>query len=180
MNIFVHSECPMQSAIKLPDRHITKMPLETCQMLSIVASEKWGHNYGKLPKKDGTFYQTEKGAFRNHPCTIWANESIHNARWLIEHGFYLCQEYTFRYGKTHACEAAILRADEIFPEGDYTQHTAFVRAMPEELKNNNQITTTDAYKIYLNTKPWAFDNYLRCPDRRPQWMKQNINHVVVI
>jgi hypothetical protein len=150
MNIFAHSECPMQSAIKLPDRHVTKMALEACQMLSIVASEK--------------------GAFRNHPCTVWANQSIHNSRWLIEHGFYLCQEYSLRYGKSHACETAILRADEIFPDGDSTQHTPFVRAMPDELKNNFMISTTEAYKIYLNTKPWVYDNYLRLPDRRPDWI----------
>jgi hypothetical protein len=40
-------------------------------MLSIVASEKWGHDYGPLYKIDGTPYRTEKGAFRNHPCTKW-------------------------------------------------------------------------------------------------------------
>ena len=170
MNIFVTSPWPAESAIALPDRHVTKMALECCQMLSIVASSKWGHGYGNLPKKDGTLYQTEKGAFRNHPCTIWANQSIHNARWLIEHGFYLCQEYSLRYGKTHACESAILRADEIFPDGDSTLHTPFVRAMPDELKNNIRLTTTDAYKIYLNTKPWVYDNYLRLPDRRPDWI----------
>ena len=60
MNIFVTSEFPAESAICLPDKHIVKMPLECCQMLSIVASKKWGHDYGTLPKKDGTPYTTEK------------------------------------------------------------------------------------------------------------------------
>jgi hypothetical protein len=81
MNIFVTSPCPKESAIVLPDRHITKMSLECCQMLSIVASEKWGHGYGTLPKTDGTPYKTEKGAFRNHPCTQWAAKTIDNAYW---------------------------------------------------------------------------------------------------
>ena len=45
-------------------------------MLSIVASEKWGHGYGHLYKTDHTPYKTEKGAFRNHPCTKWAMENI--------------------------------------------------------------------------------------------------------
>ena len=62
MNIFVTSPFPAESAICLPDKHIVKMPLECCQMLSIVASEKWGHGYGTLPKVDGTPYKTEKGA----------------------------------------------------------------------------------------------------------------------
>jgi len=86
MNIFVTDESPWQSAAVLPDKHIVKMPLETCQMLSIVASDKWGHGYGTLPKADGTPYATDKGAFRNHPCTKWANETVANSRWLLAHG----------------------------------------------------------------------------------------------
>ena len=59
MNIFVTDSNPVVSAQCLPDKHVVKMPLETCQMLSIVASEKWGHDYGTLPKKDGTSFKTE-------------------------------------------------------------------------------------------------------------------------
>ena len=83
MNIFVTDPDPIKSAQVLPDKHIVKMPLETCQMLSIVASKKWGHGIGELPKLDGTPYKTDKGAFRNHPCTIWAQQ---NWSWLIRHG----------------------------------------------------------------------------------------------
>ncbi len=50
MNIFVTDPDPVKSAQVLPDKHIVKMPLETCQMLAIVASEEWGHAFGKLPK----------------------------------------------------------------------------------------------------------------------------------
>ena len=88
MNIFATCLSPKESAQVLPDKHIVKMPLECCQMLSIVASKKWGHNYGDLPRQDGTPYKTDKGAFRNHPCTIWANENPANARWLITHGLF--------------------------------------------------------------------------------------------
>ena len=116
MNIFVTSEFPAESAICLPDKHIVKMPLECCQMLSIVASTKWGHDYGTLPKKDGTPYATEKGAFRNHPCTRWAAESIDNAYWLIKWGMNLCDEYSVRYGKTHSCYNTLLDAYYLFPK----------------------------------------------------------------
>ena len=54
MNIFVTDPDPIKSAQVLPDKHIVKMPLETCQMLSIVGSKKWGHGFGDLPKLDGT------------------------------------------------------------------------------------------------------------------------------
>ena len=40
MNIFVTDPDPLKSARVLPDKHIVKMPLETCQMLAIVYSEK--------------------------------------------------------------------------------------------------------------------------------------------
>ena len=93
MNIFVTDPDPIASAQVLPDKHIVKMPLETCQMLSIVGSSKWGHGFGSLPKKDGTAYATEKGAFRNHPCTVWAQT---NFLWLIDHGLALCAEYRHR------------------------------------------------------------------------------------
>ncbi len=61
MNIFVTSPDPVESAQVLPDKHIVKMPLETCQMLAVVYS-KWYFNWGNdlLPKKDGTPYNTEK------------------------------------------------------------------------------------------------------------------------
>ncbi len=108
MNIFVTDPDPVVSAQCLPDRHVVKMPLESCQMLSIVASASWGHGFGHLPKKKtGTWYATAKGAFRNHPCTIWAQD---NFTWLIQHGLALCAEYTHRYGKEHSCQLTLEEA----------------------------------------------------------------------
>ncbi len=169
MNIFVTSPFPAESAIVLPDRHVTKMALECCQMLSIVAS-KWYHNYGFLHKKDGTPYSTEKGSFRKHPCTIWTAESIHNAYWLIKHGMNLCDEYTLRYGKTHSCYNTLLEAYYLFPKGKITEVTPFARAMPDEYKYDTSIDTFTAYKMYIKSKPWVASNYLRMPQRKPEWI----------
>ena len=47
MNIFVTDPDPIQSAVNLPDKHICKMPLETCQMLAIIYSD-WYYGVGKL------------------------------------------------------------------------------------------------------------------------------------
>ena len=41
MNIFVVDRDPIISARQLPDRHVTKMILESCQMLSIVFSKHY-------------------------------------------------------------------------------------------------------------------------------------------
>ena len=170
MNIFVTSPCPKESAIVLPDRHVNKMSLEACQMLSIVASEKWGYGYGTLPKTDGTPYKTDKGAFRNHPCTRWAAETIDNAYWLIKWGMNLCDEYTLRYNKTHSCYNTLLQAYYLFPKGKIDKVTSFARAMPDEYKLDDSIDTFTAYKMYIASKPWVASNYLRMPERKPSWI----------
>ena len=139
-------------------------------MLAIVSSDKWGQGYGTIPKADGTPYATDKGAFRNHPCTKWANETITNTRWLLAHGFALCQEYAARYGKVHTCFTTLLAADGIIPLVECSKHTPFVRAMPEEFKFDDSITTIEAYKMYIASKPWVKDNYLRLPHRKPDWI----------
>ena len=166
MNIFVTDPNPFTSAQCLPDKHIVKMPLETCQMLAIVASDKWGHGFGTLPKLDGTPYKTEKGAFRNHPCTVWAQS---NYTWLIMHGLALCKEYTYRYGKKHSCYSTITHCTHIFPL-QVSEPTTFTRAMPDEYKYDDTIDTFTAYKRYISSKPWASSNYLRKPDRKPNWI----------
>ena len=172
MNIFVTDPDPVTSAQCLPDKHIVKMPLETCQMLSIVASKKWGHDFGTLPKKDGTPYKTEKGAFRNHPCTVWAKETVSNARWLIKHGLALCEEYSNRYAKIHSCLHTLAYADKFFPLDALHQSklTPFTRAMPDEYKHDTSIDTFTAYKNYISSKPWVASNYLRNPSRKPDWI----------
>ena len=171
MNIFVTDFCPIKSAQVLPDKHIVKMPLETCQMLSIVASKKWGYGFGDLPRMDGTPYKTEKGAFRNHPCTIWAQQ---NWSWLIRHGLALCDEYTYRYGKVHSCEKTLLHAEMIFPfqylRSVANHATVFARAMPDQWKYDDTIDDITAYKRYIASKPWVKDNYLRKPERKPDWI----------
>ena len=176
MNIFVTDRCPVQSARNLPDKHIVKMPLETCQMLSIIYSD-WYYGVGNLHKLDGTPYATARGAFRNHPCTQWAAANQYNLAWLIRHGQALCAEYTARYNKQHACAPAITEADYIykrcfdhFADQMYHKVTSFTRAMPESIKFDTTIDTITAYKQYLNTKPWLASNYLRIPSRKPSFI----------
>lgn len=177
MNIFAVSSCPIESAKQLPDRHNCKMIVETCQLLSIVYSS-WYHDWGTIPKADGTPYSTEKGAFRNHPCTVWLSESYDNLAWLIVHGYALCHEYSFRYNKVHSSYDTIRAAAKIFEQkvgklNRYKNVTSFVRAMPDELKYNTELSDTEAYQQYMNTKTWVSSNYLRVPSRKPNWILDN-------
>jgi len=177
MNIFVTDPCPIQSARNLPDKHIVKMPLETCQMLAIIYSD-WYYGVGKLYKSDGTPYRTAHGAFRNHPCTQWAAANQYNLAWLIRHGYALCHEYQARYNKVHTCFDVISQSERIyhtsFPDEFLSlasrKVTEFTRAMPESIKFDTTIDTITAYKQYLNTKPWVASNYLRIPTRKPSFI----------
>ena len=177
MNIFVTDRCPVQSARNLPDKHIVKMPLETCQMLAIIYSD-WYYGVGNLYKSDGTPYRTAHGAFRKHPCTMWAAATPYNLAWLIRHGYALCHEYNLRYGKVHTCLDVIEQAERIYHKSfdnlmlsDASRKVGiFTRAMPEYLKYDDTIDTIEAYKRYLNTKPWLATNYLRIPSRKPSFI----------
>tara|TARA_B100002019_G_scaffold200069_1_gene173387 strand:+ start:78 stop:605 length:528 start_codon:yes stop_codon:yes gene_type:complete len=175
VNIFVTDRDPVKSAQVLPDKHVVKMPLETCQMLSIIYS-KWYYNWGDLHKKDGTPYFTEKGGFRNHPCTVWAAQNHYNTAWLIQHGCALSREYTHRYGKIHGCAETLFEAKRIFHQkADKAivcchMATDFARAMFDEFKHDDTIDTLTAYKKYIAAKPWVKDNYLRDPTRKPSWV----------
>ena len=177
MNIFAVDADPISSARMLPDKHVTKMILESAQMLSIVFS----HHYwdiGEVMKVDGTPFKTAKGAFKKHPCTIWAAASHANCAWLIQHACALCSEFRARYGKAHGLEESIFDAKRLFQSitGEaitvYRDIKSFARAMPEDIKFDDSIDDITAYRKYVNTKPWVYYNYLRKPERRPAWLTQ--------
>jgi len=46
----------------------------------------------------------------------------------------------------------------------------FTRAMPDEFKLDTSIDTFTAYKMYISSKPWVASNYLRMPQRKPEWI----------
>ena len=176
MNIFVVDSNPINAARLLPDKHVTKMILETAQMLSVVFSPHyWG--IGEVMKVDGTPFKTKKGAFKNHPCTKWAAESTSHCAWLIQHGCGLCDEFNLRYGKLHGLTKSLFESKKLFHREtgslvtEFYLVNRFARAMPEELKNDTSIDDVEAYRRYLNTKEWAYYNYLRIPERRPDWLQ---------
>ena len=82
----------------------------------------------------------------------------------------MCAEYAHRYGKTHSCLRPLLEAKDLLPSADYTEHTPFVFAGPDQFKYDTTIDILTAYKYYIASKPWASDNYLRDPSRKPEWM----------
>jgi len=98
MNIFVTDEDPVKAAKNLCDKHISKMIVESAQMLSTTHWILAGGCPGK---------EIYKVTHENHPCSKWVRESDGNYHWLWEHATAMCYEYTRRYERIHKTEALI-------------------------------------------------------------------------
>jgi hypothetical protein len=139
MNIFFLSANAEDAAKQHCDKHVVKMILETAQLLF---TSHWVLNPTGLPSN------AYKKTHPNHPCGIWLRESLTNYNWLCELGYWLCKEYTFRYGKIHKTQAHIewLTAN---PPASLTDigMTSIRQAMPIQYKNENPVKAYQTYYI---------------------------------
>jgi len=111
MNIFYLSEDPRQAAEWMVDKHVVKMILESAQLLSTahrvidgtetVGTSATGRKAKRWVLADGRDEIMYSATHVNHPSAVWIRQSVENYSWLVEHFFALCQEYTYRYNKTH-------------------------------------------------------------------------------
>jgi hypothetical protein len=132
MNIFLLHLDPTKCAQYHADKHVVKMILETAQMLCAV---HW--RYGSPAPY--------KATHKNHPCTVWAGNTTTNYHFLHDLGIALCNEYTYRYNKTHKTENILNTICTPPSELLATGLTDFVQAMPEEYKGTNAV---EAYRTY--------------------------------
>lgn len=77
------------------DRHVCKMIIEYCQILSTASTLYGGTKQGYKP------------THKNHPCVKWCKRSVSNWAWLKSLALALCKEYTYRYKKTHKTQSVI-------------------------------------------------------------------------
>ena len=77
-----------------------------------------------------------------------------------------------RYGKVHTCFHTLMAAKEILPTSDPHGRSPkpFVFAGPDEFKYDDTIDIYTKYKMYIASKPWVAENYLRLPHRKPDWV----------
>jgi len=155
MNIFFLDLDPEKAAVLQCDKHIVKMPLETAQMLCTVY-----HRYGEQAPY--------KSTHANHPSTQWAGSSIENYRWLWKHGVALCNEYTHRYGKVHAC-LNILTIVQCPPVKLVARgFTRMPQAMPDQYKGEDVV---QAYREYYKGEKAKIATW-RAPREVPVFMKE--------
>lgn len=154
MNLFLISILPKE-CIHICDKHIVKMPLETAQML---------YTAHHLQPGDSRPIKPYRATHKNHPIAVWSRLCKNNYIFTARVGIELCKEYTFRYGKRHACQdhldwllenlpsfenpeipenySSRFFATQCIPSGC----TPFPLAMP---KQYHEIRATVAYKKYL-------------------------------
>ena len=84
MNIFYFDENVDECARDHCDAHVVKMILESAQILCTVL---WMND----------IHAPYRSTHNNHPCTVWANQSLSNWNWLKMLAEALNQEYKYRF-----------------------------------------------------------------------------------
>ena len=137
MNIFYLDYDTSKCAKYHNDKHVVKMILETAQLL---CGSHWATG-GEAP------YTL---SHKNHPCSIWARESLSNYLYLCELGLELCYEYTYRYGKRHKSQDVIEWCIVNKPGIADIGFTEPAKAMPDEYKVESVVQSYRNY--YMGAK----------------------------
>ena len=165
MNIFVTSPDPAECAAVLADAHVIKMSVETAQILSSALhrmgfTDKAGSGVGLA--SGCRFY---KPTHLGHPCVMWAARDPRNFGWLVQHGIFLCAEYSRRFGgKRHGSLDVIERAAEVamaIPDYSSKPPKEFARVFPDAFAD--AIDVHSGYRAYLKAK------YQSWPESRQRW-----------
>ena len=121
MNIFYLDKNTTKCAEYHNDKHVVKMILETAQLL---CGSHWVTG-GEAPYKLSHV---------NHPSSKWVREDLNNYLWLCDLGLKLCEEYNYRYGKTHKTYNILLWCGENHPNIPNVKFSDPPLAMPDEYK----------------------------------------------
>lgn len=186
MNIFVLDENPYHAAQMLCDKHAAgKMVVESAQMLStahrvldgkLVIQNRNGRNMKHYDLFEGNDdLEAEQMYYRathiNHPCNVWVRESDANYEWLWEHFYALCDEYTYRYGRTHKSSNLLypLRSKPInIPIGKLTPFALGMKSTNPECMNEDD--PVGSYRAFYQTKQDKF-KMVWTKRQKPEWFK---------
>ena len=161
MNVFFLDWDVEKNAQYHCDKHVVKMILETAQLLCGV------HHM----TSNETDYVPYKLSHKNHPCAIWARESLTNYLYLGELGLELSREYTYRYGKKHKSQEIIEWCLVNKPQITDIGFTIPPKAMPDEYKTQDVIESYRKY--YLGAKK----TFLTWKERQvPDWVMSEYYH----
>ena len=164
MNIFVTSPDPAECAAVLADAHIVKMAVETAHILSSALHRMGLTSRSGVGEKEATGLVFYKPTHTGHPCVMWAARSFNNFGWLVQHGIFLCAEYSRRFGgKRHGSLDVIERAAEVAMRLlGYSSEPPkdFARVFPDTFAD---LSVHSGYRAYLKMK------YQSWPESRQRW-----------
>lgn len=157
MNIFFIDQDPIKAAYQQTDKHVVKMALESAQLLSTTR-----RYYGDT---SSVLY---KSTHINHPSNLWVRESLANYLWLCHHFKALCQEYTYRYHKTHKSMGLLFKFGQPLDSIPDIGLTPIKLAMPDQYKVDDPIQSYRNYylaekikdKYWTNRKKEDLDHWL--------------------
>ncbi|MDE2676223.1 MAG: hypothetical protein OXH65_14070 [Paracoccaceae bacterium] len=135
------------------------MVLESAQMLCAA------HRLLESSTVQENFY---KITHQKHPCTIWTMETSGNYQWHYQHFVGLCDEYRYRYDKTHLSDQKLRENLSIMPDNILKADlTPFTLALPDEYKTTCPI---ESYREYYKSKSALFNmNWTR--RKVPDWFE---------
>ena len=169
MNIFHLSDSPFAAAKNLCDKHVPKMLLETCQMLSTATRNQ-------LPVDNILDDSVYKSAYPKHPMTIWVGDSYRNFVWTYEHGIEINRQYQYRFGKIHKSERILNnvwgfmnRIRESFEDKGKVDLTPAPLCMPDQYKWCDSYI--DSYREYYFHDKKYFAQWNKGVGK-PYWFKQ--------
>jgi hypothetical protein len=160
MNIFVLDLDFEKNASYYVDSHVSKMVLETAQILCSVHHIS-GTDSEKIPYKL---------AHRNHPCVKWASESIRNYNWLTCLGMALSYEFEYRREKFHKSSQVIEWALDNDPKIVDKGLTPFALAMPDIYKSDDPI---ESYRDYYAFEKWHLFKWTK--REIPKWIEERLS-----
>jgi len=168
MNIFMTSECPIQSAYDHCRVHRNKLITELSQILSVAHRILDGDEYADA----NGFY---KATHKNHPSCIFVRSCPEAYEWAYLHLMALHQYYEEDRGKTHASKRLLDALAEV-PHNIGNYSFSPVIAAPETYKVYARRTSVPlAYQAYLRDKfiEWTSRQKpvkLEWPFGKPEWM----------
>ncbi|MES2212296.1 MAG: hypothetical protein V4490_04070 [Pseudomonadota bacterium] len=145
------------------DKHVVKMILEYCQLLSTahrvldgverLRLSESGRRIKRYVLPDNREKILYSATHIKHPSAIWCRDSERNYNVLHELLTHLCDEYTYRYGKVHKCEQIGLVDKLSHPPKHIDCKKKFTPptpAMPEEIVIPGDVVAS--YRNYYNVK----------------------------
>jgi hypothetical protein len=180
VNIFYLDNDPKTCAEMHLDKHVVKMIIEYAQLMSTAHRFLDGEEYtdltanGRRIKRwrmnDELENQLMKASHINHPSGVWCRTTDTNYKWLYNMWTHLLDEYTYRYGKIHACARlrdTLAALPNNIRQGGFTPPTP---AMPDEVKIPNDVLKS--YQNYYIQNKAHFAKWSKRPV--PTWFEQGI------